>query len=180
MLLSTAEEVLGRQRKKIQPWVTNEDLDLCQQRRQLKKQKYSNKSTEIGLEYRNSNREARKKMRAAKEERTEEQCKNIVKGMRSGNSKEAYNTLWRKSTVIKDSSGTILTESSAVLNRWAEYCSSLYNHELHPDTSLLNSNQSPTQDAESLPVPMEKAEDAVHRPRRSVGPQEPLLATVKR
>ena len=32
-LLSTAGEVLRRQRKKIQPWVTNEVLDLCDQRR---------------------------------------------------------------------------------------------------------------------------------------------------
>ena len=37
--LSTAKEVLGRQRNKIQPWVTKEVLDLCDQRRQLKKQK---------------------------------------------------------------------------------------------------------------------------------------------
>ena len=35
-LLSTAEEVLGRRRKKIQPCVTNKVLDLCSQRRQLK------------------------------------------------------------------------------------------------------------------------------------------------
>ena len=35
-LLSTAEEVLGRQRKKIQPRVTNQVMDLCDQRRQLK------------------------------------------------------------------------------------------------------------------------------------------------
>ena len=28
-LVSTAEKVLGKQRKKIQPWVTNEVLDLC-------------------------------------------------------------------------------------------------------------------------------------------------------
>ena len=27
--VSTVEEVLGKQRKKIQPWVTNEVLDLC-------------------------------------------------------------------------------------------------------------------------------------------------------
>ena len=40
-LFSTAEEVLGRQRKKIQPWVTNVFLDLCDQRRQLKQQKLS-------------------------------------------------------------------------------------------------------------------------------------------
>ena len=31
-LLSTAEEVRGRQRKKIQLWVANEVLDLCDQR----------------------------------------------------------------------------------------------------------------------------------------------------
>ena len=46
-LLSTSEEVPGRQRKKIQPWVTNKVLDLCDQRWQLKQQKYT--ST---LEYR--------------------------------------------------------------------------------------------------------------------------------
>ena len=39
------------------------------------------------------NREVRKKMKAAKDEWTEEQCKNIEKGIMSGNSKEAYNTL---------------------------------------------------------------------------------------
>ena len=33
ILLSTAEQILVRQRKKIQPWVTNEVLDLRDQRR---------------------------------------------------------------------------------------------------------------------------------------------------
>ena len=35
------------------------------------------KSSEAGLEYRKANREIRKKMKAVKEERTEEQC-NII------------------------------------------------------------------------------------------------------
>ena len=39
--LSTAEELFGRQRKKIQPLVTNEVLDLCDQRQQLKEQMYT-------------------------------------------------------------------------------------------------------------------------------------------
>ena len=39
------------------------------------------------------NREVRKTMKAAKEDCTEEQCKNTKKGMISGNSKEAYSTL---------------------------------------------------------------------------------------
>ena len=73
------------------------------------------------------------------------------KGMMSGNSKEAYSdtlkalteTQQHKSTVIEDNSGNILTESTAVLNSWTEYCSGLYNYQLHPDTSPLQSNQTP-------------------------------------
>ena len=63
-LVSTAEEVLGKQRKKIHPWVRNEVLDLCGQRRQLKQKKYAN--TETGLEHKQVNREVRKKMKAVK------------------------------------------------------------------------------------------------------------------
>ena len=82
---------LGKQRKKIQPWVTNEALDLCDQRRQLRQQKFT--GTEAGLDYRKVNREVRKKMKAASQGWTEEQCKNIQKEMMSGNSKEVYNNL---------------------------------------------------------------------------------------
>ena len=87
MLLSTAEEALGRQKKKIQPWVSNKVLDLCEQRGQQKQLQYT--STAAELEYRKVNREFRNKMKAAKEEWIEEQCKNTEKGMMSGNSKEA-------------------------------------------------------------------------------------------
>ena len=72
---------LGRQRTKIQPWVTNKFLDVSDQRQQLK-QKYTN--TEAGLEYRKVNREVRRKMKAAKEEWIGEQWKSIVRGMMLG------------------------------------------------------------------------------------------------
>ena len=52
-----------------------------------------------------------------------------------------YNTLkaltktrQQKSAVIEDSRGNILTQNTAALNRWAEYCSGPYNYKLHPDT----------------------------------------------
>ena len=67
----------------------------------------------------------------------------------------------QKLAVIEDSDGNILTESTAVLNRWTEYCSGLYNYEPHPDKSLLQSNQTPTQELESLPVLREEVEEAV-------------------
>ena len=71
MLLSTAEEFLGKQRKEIQPWVTCEVLDLCDRRRQLKHQKYA--STEAELQYRKMYRKVGKKTKAAMKEWTEEQ-----------------------------------------------------------------------------------------------------------
>ena len=52
-----------------------------------------------------------------------------------------------KSAVIEDSSRDILTESTAVLNQWTEYCSDLHKYGLHPDTSLLQSNQTPIQES---------------------------------
>ena len=86
-------------------------------------------------------------MKAAKEEWTEEQCKTTGKGKMSGNSKVAYNspkaltkTQQHQSAVIEDNSGDILTESTAVLNR---YYSGLYNYQLHPDTSLLRVTRPP-------------------------------------
>ena len=57
-LLSTVEEALWRQKKKLQSSVINEILDLCDQRLQLKQQKYT--STEARLEYRKVNRKASK------------------------------------------------------------------------------------------------------------------------
>ena len=53
----------------------------------------------------------------------------LEKGMMLGNHKQAYNILKAlanteqhiKLAAIEDSSGNILTESTAVLNRWKEY-----------------------------------------------------------
>ena len=64
--------------------------------------------------------------------------------MMSESKKETYNALQAltktqqyKSAVIEDSSGNILTESTAVPNLYSEYRSGLYICELHPDTGLL-------------------------------------------
>ena len=43
-----------------------------------------------------------------------------------------------------------------------QYCSGFYNYKLHPDTSILQSNQTPTQEAESPSVQREEVEEAVY------------------
>ena len=38
----------------------------------------------------------------------------------------------------------------------------MYNYKIHPNTSLLQSNQTPTQELENLPLLREEVEEAVH------------------
>ena len=95
----------------------------------------------------------------------------------SGNSKMTYNTLkaltktqQHKPAVIEDSSENILKEITAVLNRWTEYGSGLHSYELHPDTGLFQSKQTPTQEAESLPVLRKEVEEAVRSLKAGMSP----------
>ena len=64
-VLSTAEAVLGTQRKKVQPWVSKEFPDLCDQRWQLKQQKSTR--TEARLEYRKSEQKGQEEDESSKE-----------------------------------------------------------------------------------------------------------------
>ena len=60
----TANEILGKHRTVKKPWVTNDVLDLCDKRRELKKKS----DTEGAKEYRAINQEVTKAMKMAKEE----------------------------------------------------------------------------------------------------------------
>ena len=43
VFLSSAEEVRGKERRKIKPWMTTEIIDLCYKRRELSHEKYTSK-----------------------------------------------------------------------------------------------------------------------------------------
>ena len=93
---------------------------MCDQRWQLRQQKYTN--IEAEPEYRQTNREVGKKTKEAKERSTGEQCKNIKKKTTAGNSKEANDTLtetqMHNSTVTDDRIGNVLTKIIVSLNLW--------------------------------------------------------------
>ena len=121
VLLSSAEEVLGKQRKRKQPWVTDDILDLCDERRALKKERGQDLTS--ANKYRLVNKKIRKRMLEAKEDWIVDQCRIVEEGMVNGNSKKVYETLrtltktqQRTATVIEDSSGQLLTENTAVLS----------------------------------------------------------------
>ena len=52
-------------------------------------------------------------------------------------------------------------DSEAVLERTTEYCSGLYNYQLHPDTFILKDVRIPGEKEESLPVIKEEVEQAI-------------------
>lgn len=63
--MSAAQDVLGKKKKKNQPWVTNEVIDLCDERRKLKGKRH--KSYDARAQYRTVHNTVRKKMKEAKQ-----------------------------------------------------------------------------------------------------------------
>ena len=58
-----ASEILGKERRRKKPWVTKDVLDLCDERRDLKKKRYE---AEGAKEYREANRRIQKAVKKAK------------------------------------------------------------------------------------------------------------------
>ena len=175
VLLAAAKEVLGKKRKKIKPWVTDEILDLCDKRRELRCKRDT--SRELRAQYQQAHAEVRRKMKEARENWIEEQCDTIEKSMVTGDSKAAYNTLkvltktsQPRTAVIDNKDGKLLTDKDQVLERWTEYCNGLYNYELKPDRSILQ-DQYPQDEEESPPILKEEVEAALRslKPGKSPG-----------
>ena len=160
----TANEILGKHQPAKKPWVTTDILDLCDKRRELKKNK--NKSVEGRAQYRTANQKIKKDMKKAKENWIEEQCQNIDDSLKKSNNKKAYqlvkdltSTKQERATTIQGKDGTCLTQKEDILKRWTEYCSELYNHRTSGDPEVLN--VPPATNNESDPILREEVEAAV-------------------
>ena len=158
-----ASEILGKERRKKKPWVTKDVLDLCDERRDLKKKRYEAKGAK---EYREANRRIQKTVKKAKEDWIGAQCEEIETCLNKNNSKTAYQLVkdltsekQGRSSTIQDKSGKCLTEEKEILSRWTEYCSELYNYESCGDNTVLDCSQPPEEDLQ--PILREEVEIAV-------------------
>ena len=159
----TAAELLGKQHRKRKPWFTPEILDLCDQIRDLKKQRGE---PEGANDYREIKRKIRTEMKVAKETWIQGQCQEVNACLRKNNSKKVYQLVkdlttekMGKTTTTQDKSGKCLTEENEILNRLTEYCSDLYNYETEGDPTVLECPQ--VQGAEHHPILLEEVETAV-------------------
>ena len=64
-MADAASEILGKERRRKKQWVTKDVLDLCDERRDLKKKWYE---AEGAKEYREANRRIQKAVKKAKED----------------------------------------------------------------------------------------------------------------
>ena len=158
-----ASEILDKERRRKKSWVTKDVLDLCDERRDLKKKRYE---AEGAKEYREANRRVQKAAKKAKEDWIGAQCKEIETCLNKNNSKRAYQLVkdltsekQGRSSTIQDKSGKCLTEEKGILSSWTEYCSELYNYESCGDNAILDSSQPPEEDLQ--PILHEEVEIAV-------------------
>ena len=165
VMTETATKVLGKDRKKNKPWITDDILDQCDLRRALKKTK---EDPEAAKQHTSVNRNIRKMMRKAKEKWITDQCASIDTGLRQGNSKAAYTTLkkltrtqQRTATIIEDKHGLPLTEKAEITQRWTEYCQELYNFTITPDPTILANTIKPCCEYEDAPILQAEVEEAV-------------------
>ena len=121
VMTEIADEILGKQCRKTQPWVTDEILEMCDKRRDLKK----NRNTTTGaVAYKECNNKIRKAMNKAKEDWIEKQCADIEDSLNKNNSRRAFQvvkelTKQRQSRVstIQDKKGNCLTEEKDITER---------------------------------------------------------------
>ena len=124
------------------PWVTAENLDLRDRRRELRKKRNEPEGSQKYREAKNNIKRCTKK---TKENWVEKQCSENEENLRKDNSKRAYQLVkvlptvkQGKATTVQDRSGECLTEERQILNRWTEYSTELYNHKVNGDPSVLD------------------------------------------
>ena len=106
--------ILGKHRHKKKPWLTTELLDMCDNRKVLKRGKDSPGGTD---KYREINKEMRTGTKEAKDKRIEEQCSETEDNLNKNNSKRTFQVVKdmtsekkKRINTIQDRSGKCLTE----------------------------------------------------------------------
>ena len=105
-------------------------------------------------------------MKQAKEDFIGKKCSEIEVSLEKNNSGRAFqivNDLTKSKqarvNTIHDKAGNCLTEEDAVLKRWTEYCSDLYNYQSQGDSNVTSCHESTNDD--DFPVPREEVEAAI-------------------
>ena len=154
-------------------------LDLCDERRDLKENRYE---AEGAKEYREANKRIQEAVKKANEDWIGAQCEEIETYLNKNNGKRAFKLVknlssekQNRSSTIQDRSGKCLTEKQDILSRWTEYYSELYIHESCGDYAVLDCSQPPEEYLQ--PILREEVKIAVAslKTRMSAGVDDKLV-----
>lgn len=154
---NTANEILGKAKPIKRSWITPEILQKCEERRELKKNRFTNNES-LG-QYRKANNEVKRAIIKAKDNWVEKQAEDIEQSLAVNNSRKAYSVIKSltkektgRTNVIEDKTGQLLTNNTEVTARWKEYCRELYQHQADVDRTVL---AEATSEGEPEPVILE-------------------------
>ena len=119
-------ELLRNKRRRKKLWVTKDVLDLCDERRDLKKKRYEEEGAK---QYREAKKRIQKAVKKAKGDWIGAQCVEIETYLKKNNSKRTYQLVkdltsekQGRSSTIRDRTGKCLSEEQEIFSRWTEYC----------------------------------------------------------
>ena len=141
-ILETASDILGRKAKVEKPWITEEIIRLCDQKRL-----HNNKSDRSSRDtYKHLKRKVEREMRKAFRRHIAEKCKDCETQFMKGNSHKLFKTVSELSSkkdpstsVILDKQGNDISDAKMKLERWKEYFEEKLNPEVMTDPNVLNS-----------------------------------------
>ena len=126
----TANNILGKHRPAMKPWVTDNILKLCDKRRELKQKKNTTEGAKL---YREANQQAKNRHEESKGDmdwRTMPRCRRRPAEKQQQESLPACERTDRLETMenyYHPNPGNV-SEEQDILKRWTEYCSELFTH----------------------------------------------------
>ena len=115
-------------------WITEETLQMIQEKRRLRGNRDQSEAAE--REYKERCKQVTTAVRTDRTKWLEQQCEELDRNYGEGKLREVYkmirnvNREWQpKLSAIRDRQGKILTDKKEIRKRWSEYCSELYSEQ---------------------------------------------------
>ena len=171
-ILQTAETILGKKtRNKQKEWVSEEVIQLCNKRRNMRRNKEDRHETNW------LSREIKRKIRRDKEAWIQQCCNDIQEHFSANRTREAYRIIKQlsgnyemKTTMVMDKNGNILTDTTKIMERWKEYFEELYNCQTVVDSEILEDLPSNNSHESTEDFLMSEVENAIHELKRNKAP----------
>ena len=158
-----ASEILWKECRRKKPWVTKDVLDLCYERRVLKKNRYKAEKSKRIQGNKQEDSEGSKESKGGLDRCSVRGDYNLPEQKQQQESISSVVDLTSEKqsrfSTVQDKSWKCLTEENEILSRWTEYCSELYNYESFGDNAVLDCSQPQEEDLQ--PILREEVEIAV-------------------